>query len=409
MSRSSHSYDLVVVSRALGHNGTERHTVDLVNHLVDSGWQIALIQAGIDVQRGIDLVPWGIRKVPGRIDVIDVRLPTKDLSLADARAWWRLLKRIPAKRALLVKTWYFSTDVRFQRVVRKRYPIVYHLEHCFPPEREPRRSRLHYGFVPGIGLWWYQDFWTRWRMSRTADRVLAVSEATRQALLSHALLSEKQVVTCLNGIAVDRWVRNDSAGQRFRKQYGIADHVYLFGTAGRLAPIKGIDLAVRAFALLPKADDRQACLCVVGDGPCRSELEELVEKLGVRDSVVFTGHVDDVSAAYSAMDTFLFPSVAEPFGLALGEAMACGCRVIAAAVDGVLEIVLDPICGDLLSRREPHDWADAMERHRRMPPNERAELGQKIRAFVARTHDQRARLRFLENVLRGLEPGNGNG
>ena len=95
----------------------------------------------------------------------------------------------------------------------------------------------------------------------------------------------------------------------------------------------------------------------------------------------------------------LLPSTSESFGLVLGEAMACGCRVIASPVGGVPEVVSDPICGDLLSTREPAGWAEAMARHMQTSHDERSCIGTQIRAFVERAHDQRLRLQWLEKVL----------
>ena len=79
--------------------------------------------------------------------------------------------------------------------------------------------------------------------------------------------------------------------------------------------------------------------------------------------------------------------------------MACGCRVIASSVGGVPEVVGDPVCGELLSTREPTKWAEVMARHLQTPSEERSRLSTQIRAFVERAHDQRQRLQWLEKVL----------
>ena len=93
------------------------------------------------------------------------------------------------------------------------------------------------------------------------------------------------------------------AGRRFRQRYGIAEGTYLFGSVGRLVPLKGIDLATRAFARLRQAGLIDAAYCVIGEGSCRLELESLVRELGVADAVFFLGQIQDVRDAYSAIDT----------------------------------------------------------------------------------------------------------
>ena len=395
-SNSCLPYDLVVILRGAGLAGTERHTIDMVNHLVASGRRLAYVQAGIDLRA------WGLNSAPDNLLVIPTSLPMRNLSRTETRAWSRLLKTLPAARVLLVKPWYFNASIPLLRVLRKHYPLVYHIEHSWPPELEKRNSRLHLGFLPGIGLWWYREWWQRWRMSRTADYVLAVSEAARQALLRNALLGETQVVTCPNGTNLDHWMPDKEAGGRFRRRYGIAEGAYLFGSVGRLVPLKGNDLAIRAFARLRQVGLTDAAYCVIGEGPYRPELERLARELDVADAVFFLEQIQDPRDAYSAIDTLLFPSVSggeDSFPLVLGEAMACGCRVIASPVGGIPEVVGDPVCGELLSTREPTEWAEAMARHLQTSYEERSRLGAQIRAFVERAHDQRLRLQWLEKVL----------
>jgi glycosyltransferase involved in cell wall biosynthesis len=120
-------------------------------------------------------------------------------------------------------------------------------------------------------------------------------------------------------------------------------------------------------------------------------------KLG--DRVHFTGYVDDIGAAYSAIDTLLFPSESESCPLVLLEAMGCGCRVIASPVGGVPELLGDPACGDLVSSREPDAWADFLQAHLRTPPDRRRALAAGARDFVVKHHDQRWQFRTLMDAI----------
>src|SRR4051794_4774058 len=120
--------DLLVLTRVNSFGGSERHTIDLVNDLTASGWRVTLVQSGLD------LVPWGIRREPGRLEVVTTRLPMRNLTRADQRAWRRLLGALPAERALLVKPWYHVADLRCLAVIRGLYPRVLHIEHSLPPE-----------------------------------------------------------------------------------------------------------------------------------------------------------------------------------------------------------------------------------------------------------------------------------
>jgi glycosyltransferase involved in cell wall biosynthesis len=200
-------------------------------------------------------------------------------------------------------------------------------------------------------------------------------------------------------VDTSHWQRDAAAGREFRQQFGIAEDAFLFGLVGRLVPLKCVDLALRAWALLCREHSEPASLCIVGDGPCREGLEELARDLRIADRVHFTGALHDVRPAYSAIDTLLCTSSTESCSLVLGEAMACGCRILAAAVGGTAEVVAHPICGGLLESRSPAAWADAMARHLRTSPADRSEISQGIRAYTLEAHDQRRRFGELENLL----------
>ncbi len=110
---------------------------------------------------------------------------------------------------------------------------------------------------------------------------------------------------------------------------------------GRLAPEKGVDVAIRALALLPE----QARLRLVGepDPAHRQRVEALIEELGVAGRVSFEViERSALAAAYRDADAVLFPSTwAEPFGLVPVEAMACGCPVVASGTGGSAEFLSD--------------------------------------------------------------------
>ena len=94
VSNSCCPYDLVVILHGEALGGTERHTIDMINHLVALGWRLAYVQAGID------LCALGLATVSGTLRVVPTSLPMRNLSRAETRAWSRLLKTLPAARVL---------------------------------------------------------------------------------------------------------------------------------------------------------------------------------------------------------------------------------------------------------------------------------------------------------------------
>ncbi|MEI7753692.1 MAG: glycosyltransferase [Actinomycetota bacterium] len=131
---------------------------------------------------------------------------------------------------------------------------------------------------------------------------------------------------------------------------------------GRLQPLKGLDVAVRALAELRRSD---ALLLVVGGasglegGSEVARIMSLIDQLGVRDQVRFVEpqphHI--LSTYYRAADVVVVPSRSESFGLVALEAAACGTPVVASAVGGLLTLVDDGLTGYLVAGRDPSHFA----------------------------------------------------
>ena len=131
---------------------------------------------------------------------------------------------------------------------------------------------------------------------------------------------------------------------------------------GRIQPLKGVDVAVRALAALHRKD---ALLLVVGGASGMEGSDEvhrvmdLIDELGVRDQVRFVEpqphHI--LSTYYRAADVVVVPSRSESFGLVALEAAACGIPVVASAVGGLLTLVDDGETGYLIDKRDPDEFA----------------------------------------------------
>lgn len=151
----------------------------------------------------------------------------------------------------------------------------------------------------------------------------------------------------------------DKRGARHALQLG-DEPVLLF--VGRIQPLKGLDVAIRALSMVPRPDAR---LLVVG-GASGTEgvaelhrMIELIDELGVADRVQFIEpqphHI--LSTYYRAADVVLVPSRSESFGLVALESAACGTPVVANAVGGLLTIVEHGRTGYLVADRDPDVFA----------------------------------------------------
>jgi len=165
---------------------------------------------------------------------------------------------------------------------------------------------------------------------------------------------------------VDHRVFHPDGRERSRRRLGLEGHrVLLF--AGRIQPLKGVDLAVGALAAL---DDPTAVLLVVG-GPSGVDgdrevvrVREQVRHLGLGGRVRFVPPQPHARLAdyYRAADVCLVPSRSESFGLVALEAAACGTPVVAAAVGGLRSLVVDGETGVLVEGRDPLAYAAPVER-----------------------------------------------
>jgi len=104
---------------------------------------------------------------------------------------------------------------------------------------------------------------------------------------------------------------------------------------------KGIDLTIRALARLKLNNINNWSYCIIGDGDKRSELERLVQDIGLQEQVTFFGAVEhaEVPAHLNRADIFVLPSYREAFGIAYLEAMACGLLTIGVEGQGAAEFI----------------------------------------------------------------------
>jgi D-inositol-3-phosphate glycosyltransferase len=138
-------------------------------------------------------------------------------------------------------------------------------------------------------------------------------------------------------------------------------------SVGRLVPRKGVDTVIEAMAGVPGAE------CVIAGGPAPGELEldpevrrlrRLAEAHGVADRVVLLGRVqhDDVPALIRSAEVVVTVPWYEPFGIVPVEAMACGRPVVASAVGGHLDTIVDEVTGLHVPPRDPVVLARVLRR-----------------------------------------------
>lgn len=164
------------------------------------------------------------------------------------------------------------------------------------------------------------------------------------------------------GVDLDLFKPADKAGAR--QALGLRDgNIILY--VGRIEPLKGLDILLRALALLDGATNARLII-VGGDQENDAEqrrLQALACDLGIADRVTFTGSVEQerLPAYYNAADALVLPSYYESFGLAALEAMACATPVVVSRVGGLQTFIDHGETGYLIPWRCPEPFAQALD------------------------------------------------
>ncbi|XKH00686.1 glycosyltransferase [Marinobacter nauticus] len=194
-------------------------------------------------------------------------------------------------------------------------------------------------------------------MARTTRAMVAISEATRQALSRYEFLPRSRIQVVYNGIAAMQPDRARLAV--LRAELGIPDQAFVMGTVSRMDPVKNQSMMLRAFhRFLQQCPE--GWLLVVGDGAERESLQSLAGELGIGERVSFTGSVSQPAHHMALMEVFLLSSFTEGTSMTLLEAMSLGIPAVATNVGGNPEIVRDGLNGMLVPVDDEQAFAEAM-------------------------------------------------
>lgn len=126
-----------------------------------------------------------------------------------------------------------------------------------------------------------------------------------------------------HGVYTDKFYPCEKFRKEFRDEYGIGDDVFIIGSVGRFAKEKSLDTLILAISSI-KIDDFKFALFLIGDGPCKTELKEIVIKHGLSDVVFFTGPRFDTDRVMNGIDMHIYCGPRPLIGNSNMEAMSCG-------------------------------------------------------------------------------------
>jgi glycosyltransferase involved in cell wall biosynthesis len=231
---------------------------------------------------------------------------------------------------------------------------------------------------------------------------LATSDAIRYVAVS------KTIAAQLERIGIDREriaVINPALPEKTmsslieiqHREPRVDDGALVFGSAGRLVPVKGFDVLIRAFADVRRVVG-EVSLVIFGEGPEREKLRALAGELGVADCVSFPGYKSR-EEIYRTIDVYVSASRTEGFPVALIEASVAGLPVICTAAGGQTEIVAHEETGLVVPPEDASELARAMMRLA-LDGETRRRLGEAARAVARERFSEE---RFVEEHVQLFE------
>lgn len=162
---------------------------------------------------------------------------------------------------------------------------------------------------------------------RYATDYFACSELAGRYLFGNKAFDQGKVKIIHNAIDIEKFKFDEVARKKLRKGFGIKDSTIVIGHVGRFVQQKNHTFLVDVFNEYYKKNP-DSKLLLVGSGPLEDEIKKKVERLGLKDSVLFLGQRDDINKLYSVMDVFCLPSLYEGLPVVGVEAQAAGLPTI---------------------------------------------------------------------------------
>jgi glycosyltransferase involved in cell wall biosynthesis len=294
-----------------GFYGSERYCIDLAIAQARGGHDVIVIGEGRDSPRGRQF-----RKAVAE-GAADGELRGK-LRLAEVPRGLPAWLQRPAAAAMLIRVRPDVVHTHLNPAARRVGGVAQRL-------RIPHVMTLHLEYNP--------------REHASIDALIALTNIQHQRLPPE-FSGEVQVIWNWLPSQVETALERVGPADvlRLRERWRADEDTVVFGRVGRLVPEKGVDILIRAFRKAFAAADESVRLIIVGEGDQRNALERLA---GEDRRIVFVGVQEDIAPYYRAFEVFVSAARVEPFGIAIIEAMAAGCRLVATRIRSTVEIVGD--------------------------------------------------------------------
>src|SRR6266851_1975315 len=233
-------------------------------------------------------------------------------------------------------------------------------------------------------------------VGRVVTRYVAVSHANKRYLVEEKTLAKEKIAVIHNGSDLRKFHPGQTPSSNLRQSLGIGTKDPVLMVIGRLEPQKGHKVLLEAMPSIRRAFSSVRLVCV-GTGSLHDELLSLVRDLGIEDAVRFVGFQMDVAEWLNLADVTVLPSFYEGLPLVAIESLAAAKPVVATAVDGSGEVVVDGETGLTVPPGNPEALSAAVCRLLH-DVELRKKLGRQGREWVCKHFDEREQIRQTQDL-----------
>lgn len=343
---------ILFVITDLDYGGAETQLINLASRLKKRGWDVHVISM---------LPPQAFMK---ELAAAGIPLATLNMhrGMPDPRAIIRLAMIIRLCRPDVVHSHMVHANL-LARIVRPLAPMPVLICTAHSTYEGGRQREIFYRITDPL-----------------CDLTTQVSQAGLERYVRVGATPRHKIRYVPNGIDTEKFRPSLEDRKRIRDKLRLKDF-FVWLAVGRFHVQKDYPNLLNAFAQVARRFSNVRLL-IAGDGPLRTDMEDLAKKLGLDVYIRFLGIYHNVSELMNAADAFVLSSRYEGFGLVLAEAMACQLPVVATDSGGPREILNEGRLGFLVTPGEPNSLGDAMLKLMALPKAERQAMGQAGRAYV---------------------------
>ncbi len=262
-------------------------------------------------------------------------------------------------------------------------PVVIHTLHGFP----------FHDFMHPVARTFY--IFLERLLSKFTNRIITVSQLNQEKAICLKLNRPEKFINIYSGIDYKRFNHSISILKK-RKELGIKRGEYVIGMVGRLSEQKAPQYFIQSIPFVLKTHPHTRFL-LVGDGKLKNHIIKLTEKLNISDQISFLGFRDDIPEILQVLNVFVLPSLWEGLGRSLTEAMYTACPIVATAVEGVPELIIDGQTGYLI---QPKDSVTMAQRINDLlsHPRQAKRMGKNARKRVMKDFDAAVMIKKIDQL-----------